>query len=122
MLTPVASLAASEDTGPAIRAWLALVDAGRYAESWAAAGTIFKTHISRTGWPRMVAGVRAPLGRVLSRTFIGDERSNSLPGAPDGYYDVAHFRTVFAHKATAEETVVMARQPDGWRVGGYFIR
>lgn len=118
----MASSAAPGDPEPAARAWLALLDHGRYGQSWSTAGAIFRAHVSCSRWAHQAALVRAPLGPVMSRSFAGDEPSRSLPGAPDGDYDQVHFSTVFAHKASAMETVVMARQKDGWRVDGYWVR
>jgi len=70
----------------------------------------------------MAAGVRGPLGPVISRNLTNVQRSTSLPGAPDGSYAKVQFSTVFAHKHEAAETVVLAEGPSGWRVDGYFIR
>jgi hypothetical protein len=122
MLAPLAALAAPGDPAPSAQAWLTLIDHGRYGESWTASGTIFRGRITKARWALMVAQVRTPLGAVVSRTFTGDEPSNALPGAPDGAYDQIHFSTVFAHKQSSIETVVMAKEPGGWRVDGYFIR
>lgn len=120
-LAPLAASAAPGDPGPAARAWLALIDQGRYGESWNEAGSIFRAHISKARWARVAADARAPLGPVVSRSLAGDEPSTSLPGQPDGTYDQIHFSTVFARKSSAMETVVLARQKDGWRVDGYFV-
>lgn len=122
LFAPMCAAAAPTDPAPVAKAWLALIDHGRYAKSWAAAGSVFKAHISAARWTQMASKVRAPLGSVASRAFAGDEPSTSLPGVPDGTYDQIHFSTVFAHKSSATETMVMARQKDGWRVDGYFIR
>lgn len=122
VLAPQATAAGPGDAASAARAWLALIDHGQYGASWASAGTLFKSHVGKARWAHMVALVRAPLGPVVSRASAGDEPATSLPGAPDGTYDQIHFSTVFAHKAAAIETVVMARQRDGWRADGYFIR
>ncbi|HEY5289769.1 MAG TPA: DUF4019 domain-containing protein [Caulobacteraceae bacterium] len=122
VLAPIAAAAAPSDPAPRAAAWLALIDGGRYADSWTASGAIFRARVSKTGWAAMAAQVRIPLGSVVKRTFVGDEPSNALPGAPDGSYDTVHFSTIFTHKRSAVETVVMARESGGWRVDGYFIR
>ncbi|HEY2481989.1 MAG TPA: DUF4019 domain-containing protein [Caulobacteraceae bacterium] len=116
------ALAAPADPAAAARTWLGLIDRGAYANSWTEAGTLFRTQVSQARWAGMAAGVRGPLGAVMSRTVAGDRRSTSLPGAPDGHYARLRFSTVFAHKRQATETVVMADEPSGWRVDGYFIR
>jgi hypothetical protein len=52
----------------------------------------------------------------------GITRSKSLPGAPDGDYEVVQFQTSFANKAIATETVVLSHEASGWKVDGYFIK
>ena len=47
--------------------WLAVVDAERYDESWERACAVFKGVVPKDQWVRQIAGVRGPLGSVLSR-------------------------------------------------------
>jgi len=107
----------------AANAWLALVDSEKYAESWSAAASLFKSAVSEASWGRAVASARTPLGRLLSRRVGSARLETSLPGAPDGQYVVIRFATRFEHKAAAIETITPMREPDGaWKVSGYFIR
>jgi hypothetical protein len=107
----------------AAESWLDLMDAGNYAESWKEAAEIFKGAISEADWVQMARGVRAPLGKVLSRKLKSRQYTEKLPGAPDGRYVVIQYDTVLEHKAEAVETVTPTMDPDGmWRVSGYFIR
>ena len=104
-------------------AWLKVVDAGRYADSWKDAARLFKGAIGRADWERSLAGVRAPLGKVLSRKVASKRYAESLPGAPDGKYVVIQYETSFAKKKSAIETVTPMLDDDGhWRVSGYFIK
>ena len=103
--------------------WLAVVDAERYDESWERACAFFKGVVPKDQWVRQIAGVRGPLGSVLSRELASAEYSTKLPGAPDGEYVVIQYRTKFENKASAIETVTPMRDPDGvYRVSGYYIR
>lgn len=103
-------------------AWVNLVDAKRWDESWSAAGTLFKTQMPQARWASTIEPVRKPLGPVLSRNLKGVTKAKTLPGAPDGDYEIVQFDTSFANKAAATETVVLAHEPSGWKVDGYFIR
>jgi len=104
-------------------AWLAVVDAERYDDSWEQACTLFRGAVSKDQWVRQVAGVRGPLGPVLSREVASAEYATTLPGAPDGEYVVIQYRTKFQNKADAIETVTPMRDQDGvYRVSGYYIR
>jgi hypothetical protein len=104
-------------------AWLALVDAGNYAESWNAAATGFRQSITQDAWQSSAARVRGPLGAFKSRELQSATFRNSLPGAPDGEYVVIRFAASFANKAAAIETVTPKKDDDGtWRVAGYYIK
>ena len=107
----------------AAESWLGLVDAGNYAASWEQAAQVFKGAVKQADWGQMAAGVRTPLGKLVSRKLKSREYKEKMPGAPDGKYVVIQYDTVFEHKASAVETVVPTADPDGvWRVSGYFIR
>jgi hypothetical protein len=107
----------------AAEAWLALVDAGNYPQSWSDAAGYFKKAIDQPGWQKALDATRTPLGKMLSRTLKSAKYATSLPGAPDGEYVVIQFDTSFEKKQSAVETVTPMKEPDGtWRVSGYFIK
>jgi hypothetical protein len=104
-------------------AWLALVDAGKYEESWREAASLFRGAVSQEDWTKMMLGTRKPLGKTLSRKVKSRTYKENLPGAPDGKYVVLEFDTSFENKKTAIETVTPMQEPDGtFRVSGYFIK
>jgi hypothetical protein len=103
--------------------WLALVDAGNYAASWDAASSLFKNHVSKEDWAKMVSAVRTPLGKVVSRKLKSADYTTSVPGGPDGQYVVIQYDSSFENKKSATETVTPMLDKDGrWRVSGYFIK
>ena len=107
----------------AARAWLAVVDAGNYDESWHAAAGYFGTAVGNEQWRQAMEGIRRPLGKVLTRELKGKTTVTELPGAPDGQYVVIQFNTVFENKRAAVETVTPMLEDDGnWSVTGYFIK
>ena len=103
--------------------WLALVDGGRYAESWNEASQYFKNAVQQEQWAQSLEGRRKPFGRAVSREMTKMTYKTSLPGAPDGEYMVIQFATSFGKKKAALETVTTMADKDGsWRVSGYYIR
>ena len=105
------------------KAWLSLVDEGKYSDSWNEAAGYFKDAIKEERWQETLQGVRKPLGKVISREVKSKSYHTSLPGAPDGEYVVITFETVFENKKSAIETVTPMMDKDGkWRVSGYFIK
>jgi len=103
--------------------WLALVDAGNYAQSWEEASTFFKSKVSKADWEKMLTQVRTPLGKPDGRMPKGAVYQTSLPKAPDGEYVVIQYKTNFAAAGAAVETITPMLDQDGkWRVSGYFIK
>ena len=104
-------------------AWLALVDAGKYQESWQQAAENFKNIVEQNQWESSMIAYRKPLGIVLSRNLMFKKYTNTLPGAPDGEYVVIQYKTSFENKASAVETVTPMLDSDGiWRVSGYYVK
>lgn len=126
LLGLVARAAETDDTSKAqtaAKAWLALVDAEKYGQSWDEAALLFRSAVMKAEWERAAKAARGPLGALQSRTFKSADYTRSLPGAPDGEYVVIQFDSRFANKASAVETVTPMRDKDGaWRVAGYYIK
>ncbi|MBZ5654158.1 MAG: DUF4019 domain-containing protein [Acidobacteriia bacterium] len=104
-------------------AWLALVDSGKYADSWQEASQFFRAAVTKEQWQSALRGSRDPLGKMLSRKLKSATYAKTLPGAPDGDYVVIQYESSFEHKQSAVETVTPMLDKDGkWRVSGYFIK
>jgi len=105
------------------RDWLALVDAGRYEDSWKAAGAKLRLSASPARWGEAVAKGRAPLGPLVKRTILQTQFTRTFPGVPEGDYAVVIFRVAYAKKDDGDETVTLEHEADGaWRVIGYVVR
>jgi hypothetical protein len=125
LTTPLAMSSESReaDAESVARAWLALIDAGNYDQSWSTAAQMFRQKVTQSQWHSMASSVRGPLGKLTSRTLQSATFKNTLPGAPDGEYVIVRFASSFENMANAVETVVPMKDPDGtWRVAGYFIK
>ena len=99
------------------RQWLALLDQSRWNETYRQTGKAFQKLNTAQVWASASESARAPLGPMISRTFISQE---NLPAPPAGY-EVVKFRTRFANKAEAIETVTFDREAGAWRVVGVTI-
>jgi len=111
--TPATETAAVQSA----RQWLALVDKGDWNGSWNATGQAFKSLNTSERWADVSEAVRTPLGALVSRELIGEE---NVPAPPYGY-QVVKFRTSYANKAGAIETLSLVREGDEWRVVGCTI-
>ncbi len=104
------------------RQWAMLLDVQHWDESWTDAGVFFKSRIAQPRWVALVRSVRQPLGPVISRALQNVTGTSSPPGAPAGEYQILQFKTDFAQKHDAIETVTAVRERSGWHVVGYYIR
>ena len=105
------------------KAWLVLVDGGKYGESWSSAAEAFKEGVSQAQWQGALEKVRAPLGKVVSRKLKAAKFTREIPGAPVGEYVVIQYDTDFENKSGAVETITPMKDKDGaWRVSGYYIK
>jgi hypothetical protein len=104
-------------------AWLAVVDSGKYAQSWDETAQSFKAVVTKEQWQSALDASRAPQGKVLSRKLKSAAYAKNPPNAPEGEYVQIQYDTNFENKQGAVETVVPTLDKDGtWRVSGYFIK
>jgi Protein of unknown function (DUF4019) len=107
----------------AATAWLAQVDAGKYADSWTSAATAFKQAVTQEKWQDAVKRVRDQVGAFKTRTKSSAAPMTNPPGAPAGEYVIFQYSATFEQRATATETVTAVRDTDGtWRIVGYFVQ
>ncbi|HTR02787.1 MAG TPA: DUF4019 domain-containing protein [Thermoanaerobaculia bacterium] len=120
---PAGNPDAEKAAGGAAEAWLAIVDAGQYGESWDAGAALFKSALTREQWIQALDRVRKPLGKPLSRKLRGATYRTQVTGAPPGEYVVLQYDTQFENLKGATETITPMREKSGaWRVSGYYIR
>jgi hypothetical protein len=118
-----AQTAGMEDAAQKVaEAWLALVDEGKFAESWDEASAYARRVVPKELWMQAEQGGRQPLGRVIARKLKSRTYREQLPGAPDGKYVVILYDTTFENKKDALETITPTLDGDRWRVSGYWVR
>lgn len=124
-VTPVAvqsdntakTAAAASPAAQAARRFLELVDREDWAASWDATGEPFKSVNTPTIWAETSKKVRPPLGALRSRVLIADEW---VPAPPEGYR-IARFRSSFANRPEAVETLSLVQEGKDWKVVGITI-
>lgn len=98
----------------AAEAFLALIDAGQWAESYAATGTEFRRLNTLAVWSEISARIRPPLGKVLTRDIAANEY---VPAPPAGYR-LIKFRSAYANGTQQTESVSLAWEDGAWKVAG----
>ncbi|MEL7197291.1 MAG: DUF4019 domain-containing protein [Pseudomonadota bacterium] len=122
-----ASRTASDEASPAAlkraRTFISAVDAGDWQESWSRSGEFFQSQTSATEWAALVEPVRGPLGSVEKRRLVSVERVSTLPGAPEGDYEILQYQTEFEKlEGVSTETVILIRNGEDFDIAGFFIR
>jgi DNA-binding CsgD family transcriptional regulator len=115
--SPIVAVSTETASVQATRQWLALVDAGDWTQSWELTGESFRKLNTVELWTSVSLKVRTPLGAVVSRRLLSEEH---VPTPPNGNV-VVKFRTSFANKADATETLALSREDGTWKIVGYFI-
>jgi hypothetical protein len=73
-------------------------------------------------WTAALQQARGPLGPIVQRTMLSTRFEQTPQGFPAGDYVVILFRSSFANKTMAQESVTLERDGSGvWRVVGYLI-
>lgn len=101
----------------AARDWLALVDAGRWEESWRGTGSQFRSLNTVEVWTRASEEMRRRVGAMQSRAYLSHE---SVPAPPNGY-EMVKFRSRFANLLNAVETVTLTQEDGAWKVVGVWV-
>src|SRR5690606_14727732 len=70
----------------AAEVWLALIGGGKYAESWQAAGSLFRQAVTAEHWAQQGANVATQLGAFQRRELENAQHTTELPNVPAGEY------------------------------------
>jgi len=101
------------------RAWLGEIDAGKYEQSYAEAGSALRDKVPQESWVKILTTERPPLGKVARREEVSHViHSDGLEGV-SGTFLVVTYHTDFAHKANEIEYVILRHEFGGWRCVGY---
>lgn len=102
--------------------WMAMIDAGRYAESWEEAASIFRGRVQKQKWLQMTRLVREPLGKIISRKITSEKFEFRQIDGVRREFLVVRFETSFENMNYTVETITSLLDKDGrWRVSGYLI-
>ena len=101
--------------------WLAVIDEGRYYQSWQYAGELFKSRIEASQWDQVLKGTRSKLGALQNRTLSGYGKRQQFSNLPEGDYLVLKFSSQF-ETAALSEILVLTNERGELRVVAYFIQ
>lgn len=124
--------AAQEAAESAALAWFGLLDAGKYQESWSAASTLFRDHLSQSRWKAKLAHARGHLGEPASRKLLLTVFAQTIAdydSAPEGRwlagrqgeYVIVKFSSAYLYLNVIETVIVMKDSDGVWRVADYYV-
>ena len=99
--------------------WLALVDQGKFADSWTHTSRYFQANMPQDKWVQTLTAAQQQLGKASNRKLTGREARENIPGAPAGQYILVGYATDFERKPGLLETVTFINEDDAWKVIGY---
>jgi hypothetical protein len=105
---------------PQALAFLKVLDAGRYADSYNLAGETLRGAFTKKEWVEMVSGARKSVGALESRDLIGVRYTPTITDGPPGTYYLAFYHTRYGGKDWQERVVLTLKQ-SVFKVEGYYI-
>ncbi len=102
--------------------FLAYLDHGRYADSYAYTGMLIRAQTDEAAYAAQIEKARAGTGALQSRELMDANYTTTVQGAPEGEYVVLHYHASFANRTDTVETVVLALAKGYWRVSGYYLK
>ena len=100
--------------------WLALIDTGKFDESWQSAAGVMKAELSPPKWQAHSESIRKPLGNLVSRK-LKTAKSKKFPNVP-GEHMLVDFDSAFTNKAQAVEIVYLTLEDGKWKVTAYLTK
>jgi dienelactone hydrolase len=119
---PAAAQSPADEAVRQTEAWLRMIDAGQYAESWQGLAAPVRGMLTAQQWETTLRQARASFPGTVARRVVQSAEPMPQPaGAPPGEYARMIFTTEFSGGASARETVAAMKEADAWRAVGYFI-
>jgi hypothetical protein len=99
--------------------WLALIDQGKFADTWTNTSRYFQTNMPQDRWVQTLTAAQQKLGKATNRQMTGREARTDIPGAPAGQYILVGYATDFEKQPGLLETVTFINEDGAWKVIGY---
>ena len=112
---------ATEAARDAAEEWLALIGAGAFEESWAAADSTLRAGISREDWADQGIRARYRLDTLRARRLTRAEYRDSTVQLGGGHpVVILQYASEYA-KGRAREAIITTKRDTAWAVAGYRV-
>ena len=119
-LAQPALAATAEPTSSAFQ-WLQMVDAGKYAQSYADGSFLFHARITERAFELKTRLYRDFTGPIKFRDVDAVSMVGDLQNLPRGQYAIVRYHSKFANVPDTVETVYLTLEGGLWRVAAYDI-
>jgi hypothetical protein len=100
--------------------YIRTLDAGQYEESWIQFAPDLQKTMPKIGYTTGLKLMRAGLGDIKTRKFVGVNFIKDLKGAPPGIYAALFLDSDF-HRISGREKVILMKTQGKWMIAGYFF-
>jgi hypothetical protein len=104
----------------ASQAWIAVIDAGRYDDSYSFTCEEMRTKFPQDRWVDVLKTIRSPWGKVLDRHQMSHIYEPHGVKGLEGECMIITYNTNFKNLNNATEQVVLKWEDGQWRGAGYF--
>ncbi len=102
--------------------FLALVDGGKYTESWHASASLMQGKIAEKDWVEKLSEARNLSGGLVQRVRKSASYSTEAKDSPPGEYLMLIYDSAFQNADQVSEYVTVMLEGDEWKVAGYFMQ
>ena len=113
---------AVEAARKAALAWLAIVDAEKYQESWKQTAPFLQQNFPEKDWEKKLDTMRKPIDPMVERSLHTTQFRDQFPGLPKGEYVAFVWETYFGAKHQMLESVIMSFDGTTWKSIGYAVQ
>ena len=111
-----------EQAQPVAVEFLALVDSGKYPESWQSLAPIVRDKIKQKEWIEKLDKARSKSGGIVQRVQESTRSVTSLKDSPEGEYIILSYESDFQRAEDVSEYVAIMRDGDSWKVASYSMQ
>jgi len=111
-----------EQAAPIALAFLQLIDAGQFADSWQSSAGLMQERVKQQEWVEKLTSARNLSGELVARSRKSASYSTEAKDSPEGEYIMLIYTSRFEKAEEVDEYVTVMREGETWKVAGYFMQ
>lgn len=111
-----------EQAQPVVAEFLALIDDGKYSESWESLAHLVRDKVNQKEWLEKLDKARSRSGGLVQRVQTSARSATALKDSPEGEYIILSYESDFQSAEDVSEYVAVMREGDSWKVASYSMQ